>query len=50
MIPKLEEMLPSGGEYCKGEKAQQQQSEKTIYINCLESLQTDLAHRNQTKF
>jgi len=33
MIPKLEEMLRSGGEYCKGEKAQKQQSkwENNLY-------------------
>jgi hypothetical protein len=50
MIPKSEEMLRGGEEYCKGEKAQQQESKKIIYINCSETLQTDLAHRNQTNF
>jgi len=44
MIPKLEDMLHSGGEYCKGWKAQQQQSKWENDLYKLFGIFTDRPH------
>jgi hypothetical protein len=45
-----QQCLKSGGEYFEGDKAQQLQSDKTIYLKCSESLGTHLIYSKLLHF